>query len=121
MRHAGKWHALDQIINWVAWPLTLYWVCLAWIFFRSPNLQHANSALNGFLFFRSNGPGHLAWWYLLLPLVLGCLHHLNSQQTFSNWWRKGHDVMFALGYGCAAAVVLLFIPTKYTPFIYFQF
>jgi hypothetical protein len=29
--------------------------------------------------------------------------------------------LFAVGYGCVAAVVLLFIPPRYTPFIYFQF
>ncbi len=121
MRHAGRWPAIDQTINWIALPLTLYWVCLAWIFFRSPDLHHANSALNGFLFFRSSGTAHLAWSYLLLPVVLGCLHWLNSRQPFSNWWRKGPDGTFAFAYGCVAAVVLLFIPTEYAPFIYFQF
>jgi hypothetical protein len=58
---------------------------------------------------------------LLIVLVLGVVHWLNSHGTFANWWRRGPDPLFAAGYGCVVAAVLLFIPAKYTPFIYFQF
>ena len=46
---------------------------------------------------------------------------MNFRGIFAHWWRRGPDPVFAAAYGCAAAIVLLFIPPHYTPFIYFQF
>jgi len=54
-------------------------------------------------------------------LALGVVHWLNARGTFANWWRRGPDQAFAAAYGCTAAIVLLFVPPHYTPFIYFQF
>jgi hypothetical protein len=56
-----------------------------------------------------------------LVLVLTLIHWLNARGHFARWWRRGPDALFAAGYGCAVAGVLLFIPAGYTPFIYFQF
>jgi hypothetical protein len=44
-----------------------------------------------------------------------------SDGCFGRWWRRGPDSAFAAGYGCVVAAVLLFVPARYTPFIYFQF
>ena len=32
---------LAAIVDWLAWPLTIYWICVAWIFFRATDLNHA--------------------------------------------------------------------------------
>jgi alginate O-acetyltransferase complex protein AlgI len=56
-----------------------------------------------------------------IVLLLGIVHRLNSRGVFSTWWRKVSPEIFAAGYGCSVAVVLVFIPAKYVPFIYFQF
>jgi hypothetical protein len=58
---------------------------------------------------------------LWIVLALGVVHWMNSRGTFAHWWRRGPDPAFAVAYGCATGIVLLFIPPHYTPFIYFQF
>src|SRR5450755_4487831 len=110
-----------SIMRWFAWPLTIYWVCVAWIFFRAVDLQHAFPALRSFVLFRSPGTEDLGTWMLWVVVGLAVVHWLNSLGRFSEWWRPIPAPLFAAGYGCAAAVVLLFIPPRYTPFIYFQF
>jgi alginate O-acetyltransferase complex protein AlgI len=109
------------IMRWLAWPLTVYWVCVAWIFFRAVDLPHALPALRSFVFFQSAGTEDLGTWMLWLVAVFAIVHWLNSLGWFSEWWRRAPTPAFAAGYGCAAAVVLLFVPPHYTPFIYFQF
>jgi len=105
----------------LGWALTVYWFCLAVIFFRAVNLPDALLAARGFALFRSAGPQDLGAWMLWIVVALGIVHWLNFRGVFSNWWRRGSDPVFSVGYGCAAATVLLFIPPHYTPFIYFQF
>jgi hypothetical protein len=58
---------------------------------------------------------------LWVVAALAFVHWLNSRGIFSTWWRRLPAPVFAAGYGCAFAVVLLFIPPHYAPFIYFQF
>jgi alginate O-acetyltransferase complex protein AlgI len=110
-----------ETMRWLGWPLTMLWVCIAWIFFRSPDLRHASVALKEFLLFQSAGTNSLAPARLLLVLLLVLVHWMNSRGLFALWWRRLPAPAFAAGYGCTAAVVLLFIPPKYAPFIYFQF
>jgi alginate O-acetyltransferase complex protein AlgI len=112
---------LRSIMRWLAWPLTMYWFCFALIVFRSVDLSHAFLALRSFVLFRSSGTEDLGVGVLLIVVALTVVHWLNSLGTFSEWWRRGPAPLFAAGYGCTAAVVLLFIPPRYTPFIYFQF
>jgi alginate O-acetyltransferase complex protein AlgI len=107
--------------GWLAWLLTMYWVCLAWIFFRAVDLPHAAPALRSFLFLPSGGTQDLGAWMLWIVVALGFVHWLNYRGVFSNWWRRPPNPVFAAGYGCVFAVVLLFIPPHYAPFIYFQF
>jgi alginate O-acetyltransferase complex protein AlgI len=110
-----------SIMRWLAWPLTIFWVCVAWIFFRAVDLQHALPALQSFVLLRSPGTEDLGAWMLWIVVALALVHWLNSLGTFSEWWRHVPAPLFAAGYGCTAALVLLFIPPRYTPFIYFQF
>jgi alginate O-acetyltransferase complex protein AlgI len=108
-------------LRWLAWPLTIYWVCVAWIFFRAVDLKHAMPALRSFVLFQSAGTEDLGAWMLWVVVALAIVHWLNSIGWFSQWWRRLPASVFAAGYGCAFAVVLLFIPPRYAPFIYFQF
>jgi hypothetical protein len=77
--------------------------------------------LRSFVFFRSAGTEDLGAWMLWIVAALALVHWLNSIGCFSQWWRRLPAPAFAAGYGCAAAIVLLFIPPHYAPFIYFQF
>ena len=119
-RTEGKPFA-QSLMRWLAWPLTVYWVCVAWIFFRAVDLPHAVPALRSFLFLPSGGTEDLGAWMLWIVAALGLVHWLNFRGAFSEWWRRPPAPAFAAGCGCAFAVVLLFIPPHYAPFIYFQF
>jgi D-alanyl-lipoteichoic acid acyltransferase DltB (MBOAT superfamily) len=110
-----------SIAGWLAWLLTIYWVCLGWIFFRAVDLPHAAPALRSLVFLPSAGTQDLGAWMLWIAVALGFVHWLNFRGVFSQWWRRPPTSVFAAGYGCAFAVVLLFIPPHYAPFIYFQF
>jgi alginate O-acetyltransferase complex protein AlgI len=120
-RLTGNLPGARAVMRWLAWPLTLYWVCVAWIFFRSIDLQHVAPALRSFVLFESSGTETLQPRMFWIMLTLGLVHWLNSRGLFSQWWRRIPAPFFAAGYGCATAVVLLFIPPHYSPFIYFQF
>ncbi len=111
----------QSFVGWLAWLLTIYWVCLAWIFFRAVDLSHAAPALRSFLFLPGAGTRDLGAWMLWIVVALAFVHWLNSRGIFSAWWRRLPAPAFAAGYGFVSAVVLLFVPQHYAPFIYFQF
>jgi alginate O-acetyltransferase complex protein AlgI len=109
------------LMRWLAWPLTIYGVCVAWIFFRAADLHHALPALRSFMFLHDAGAQNLGTWMLWIVVLLAALHWMNFRGIFWGWWQRGPAPVFAAGYGCAVAVVLLFVPPHYKPFIYFQF
>ena len=101
--------------------LTFYFVCFCWIFFRAVDLPKALVIVRSFVFWQNNGPGALdpRLWWLLGGLAL--IHWLNYQRVFATWWRRLPRPAFAAAYGAGWAIVLLFTPAQYVPFIYFQF
>lgn len=101
--------------------LTFYFVCLCWIFFRAGDLHKSMKICAAFVKWKSWGHSALDPRLLMLFGALAFVHWLNFRRVFSTWWRRAPDVLFAAGYGAAVALILLFIPQKYTPFIYFQF
>jgi hypothetical protein len=96
-------------------------VCIAWIFFRAHDLSSAGIILKQFALFHGGGNEHFHRWLLLLVAALAFVHWLNSRRWFPEPWRRWPAPIFAAAYGCTFAVVLLFVPPHYTPFIYFQF
>lgn len=120
-KHWTRKVGVISIASWLGCILTFYWVVITMIFFRAGDLQHTGPPLRSMVLFSGSGPDELGAWKLGLFAVLACLHWLNARGTFANWWRRGPDPAFALAYGGAVAFVLVFVPTNYTPFIYFQF
>jgi alginate O-acetyltransferase complex protein AlgI len=114
-----KWAA--HAMRWLAWPITIYVVCVAWIFFRAHDLAGAGTILKQFALFHGGGDQHFHRWLLLVVAGLVLIHWLNSRRWFGESWRRWPAPVFAAAYGCTFAVVLLFVPPHYTPFIYFQF
>jgi alginate O-acetyltransferase complex protein AlgI len=112
---------LATIMAWIAWPLTAWWICFTWIFFRAADLEHAGIIAKSFVFWQSAGTRDLGVRMIWVVVLLGIVHRLNARGVFSTWWRRGSSEIFAAGYGGAVALVLVFIPARYTPFIYFQF
>jgi D-alanyl-lipoteichoic acid acyltransferase DltB (MBOAT superfamily) len=112
---------LQLIHRALAVALTFYFVCVCWIFFRSVELHKAEIIVRRFVFLRGHGRQtlDLRLWWLLGGLAF--VHWLNYKKVFATWWRRLPDPAFAAAYGAGWAVVLLFIPAHYVPFIYFQF
>jgi alginate O-acetyltransferase complex protein AlgI len=117
-----EWQRLGRALPLpVSWLLTIYWVCVAWIFFRAGTLERALVATKSFVFFQSPGTETIGTSMLLVVVALGLVHWMNFRGVFRDWWRRVPTPVFAAGFGCTAAIVLLFIPPHYAPFIYFQF
>ena len=112
---------VNRAMRWLGWPVTVYCVCVAWILFRAHDLTRAATMLHQFVLFRGGGSEHLHRWMLFIIVVLAFVHWLNYRRWFSEPWRSWPAPIFATAYGCTAALVLLFVPPRYTPFIYFQF
>jgi len=110
-----------QVYHVGAVLLTFYFVCFCWIFFRAIDLPKAMTIARSFVFLQNNGPGTLDMrlWWLLGGLAF--VHWLNYKRVFATWWRRVPTFAFAAGYGAGWAIVLLFTPAQYVPFIYFQF
>jgi len=131
----AKWKAARESVLWkiVATALTFYFVCVCWIFFRAADLTapmsgndferalHILRAFAGFAHHGRRPPDSLDPRLLLVFGGLALIHWLNYRRFFSTWWRRCPQLVFALGYGCLAEAIILFIPTKHVPFIYFQF
>ena len=112
---------VGSIMRWLGCPLMMYWFCFALLVFRSTDLAHAAIAAKQFVFFQSPGTKDIGVWMLWIVVALGFVHWMNYKGWFANVTRSWPTPVFAVAYGCAFAVVLLFVPTHYTPFIYFQF
>jgi alginate O-acetyltransferase complex protein AlgI len=123
-----------RVLALVAMPLTFYWICLTWIFFRAAPLVDAESkvvltgglevafqALRAFTVPGGHGEKTLGLEGHGALAVLGLLHWLNSRQCIAPLWRRLPDWACAILLGLATALALLFVPVKYKPFIYFQF
>ena len=123
-----------KVMAWLAVPLTFYWVCITWIFFRSSpvvnektkeleatGFEIARKILDSFVLFDSHGKRTFTIWCLVLVVVLALVHWLNSRQVFATWWRRVPDWAYAAILGAGFALALFFKPVVYRAFIYFQF
>jgi len=123
-----------RVMAVLAVPLTFYWICVTWIFFRAAptynekthvleatGLSNAWMALKNFTFTGSRGKNHFNAECLIILAGLAVLHWLNSRRILGTWWRRLPDWACAALLGVGVALALLFVPVKYKPFIYFQF
>jgi len=112
----------------LATAATLYWVCLAWIFFRAQDLETAWTATRSFLFLDGIGDlsltafdGRLAAGGIALVLAGLLGYHVAARMGAFRWWDRLPGWAFSGLYGAAVPVVLAFVPVAAAPFIYFQF
>lgn len=105
----------------LGFALTFWWVNLAWIFFRAPDLGQAVSISRSFVLFTDSGPRSLGPGLIWLLTVLGVLHLAGYFSLRSSWWRDLPGWVFAAGYGVLVALALALIHPSAQPFIYFQF
>jgi len=131
-----------RIVVVLAVPLTFYWICVTWIFFRAmpifkdvrgPDgkvIGHelvktgfgvAKIVTRSFILLKNNDRRSFGWEAFALFVGLALVHWLCSRRVFATWWRRIPDWAFSALLGIGVAVALFFMPTKYKPFIYFQF
>lgn len=100
---------------------TMYWVCLAWIFFRCTSVSDALVMAKAYVTFQS--PGEIALDAMLLlwliPLVVA--HAIAYRVNVAEKALGIPDWVFSAGLGVAIVAALLFVPQHTKPFIYFQF
>ena len=63
----------------IAWLVTFHFVCLTWIFFRSPSLDEAQAFLAGL--WSDNGAGVTLPWIVGPLLLAGAVTHLMPEAT----------------------------------------
>jgi alginate O-acetyltransferase complex protein AlgI len=107
---------------WLAWLVTFHVVCLAWVFFRSPNLSTAFDMLGQI---GAAGPSPL----VTVPMVFLTLAAIAVQALPSGWWRRAESWLVArpvAAQGVAFGALLVVADAAVgqqgvAPFIYFQF
>ncbi len=101
--------------------LTFYWVCIAWVFFRSPDLATSLVILKSFILFKTNGTEQVGINMLWLFPCLLAAHWIVYKRYLIERLRWMADWAFAAWYSLATSLVVASIPTGYRAFIYFQF
>src|SRR5215203_375211 len=107
---------------WLAWLITFHVVCLACIFFRSPDLGTAFDMIGGLT---AGGPSPL----VTLPMVFLTLAAIAIQGVPSNFWERTEAWLVArpvAAQGIAVGVLLVAMDAAVgqegvAPFIYYQF
>jgi D-alanyl-lipoteichoic acid acyltransferase DltB (MBOAT superfamily) len=107
---------------WAAWLVTFHVVCVAWVFFRAPDLGTAFDVLGGL---GLSGPSPL----VTLPAVFLVIAAVAIQALPPGWWRDAEAWLVARpvalqGVGVGAVLVIADAAVGQqgvAPFIYFQF
>jgi len=108
--------------DWLKTLLTFGLVCLAWVFFRAPDIPTALSYLEGIASFRSGAPP-TSWMLLVVPALV-VVFAFDIQQRNAN----DHDVILTwkpvyqgIAYAAFTLGLIVFSGGPTVPFIYFQF
>jgi D-alanyl-lipoteichoic acid acyltransferase DltB (MBOAT superfamily) len=107
---------------WAGWLITFHVVCIAWVFFRAPDLATAFDVLGGL---GLSGPSPL----VTLPLVLLVVAAVAVQALPEGWWRQAEAWLVArpvAAQGAAFGALIVVADAAVgqqgvAPFIYFQF
>jgi len=109
------WH------NLLGWFVTINFVCLCWILFRSPDFGTAALMIKRYFWLDRGGAQTIPYWLALLGPVL-----LLGQLAMRRGRVEERAVELSLrwygfAYGAVWAFAIAMLPLGYRPFIYFQF
>jgi alginate O-acetyltransferase complex protein AlgI len=105
----------------LGWFITLNFVCLGWILFRSPNFATAMLMTKRYLFLDRGGSDTIPLWLAAIGPVLLLCQLMMRRMNFGERVCSLSLPRFAFLYGGAWALSLSLLPLGYRPFIYFQF
>ena len=121
-RERGFGSRLPALVGRLGGPLlTMWWVSLAWIFFRAEGLGDALRIVRAFVWFDAPGARELSPVLFLVFAGLAVVHGLNRLQRPAGWVQGLSPWAFWPAYGATLAVALAFVRPVVEPFIYFQF
>ena len=100
---------------------TLYWVFLAWIFFRAETLPAAWQIATVWVTLQSPGTADMAFAAWPFLFAFAGIHFLGHRYKLLDRTERAPAEVFAMSYGLIAAFAVAFLPTGYRPFVYFQF
>ncbi len=102
---------------------TFYFVAACWILFRADSLAVARDVFRQFLFVGPAGTKHISpiWLLTMLALPAERLYSARYLTPVAPIRRRLPDWAFAMLYGAAVAIALLFVQRSTRSFIYFQF
>lgn len=103
------------------WFLTINFVCISWIFFRSESFATALTVLSHYLLLSPGGGLQIPTWLIVFPSILLLLELIGRKRTWFESFASLTPTRFSLAYGSAWAIAIAFLPLGYRPFIYFQF
>ena len=114
--HGGS----PQVPRWLGVLVTQAVVAFGWIFFRAPDWDTAWMTVRA-MAGEAAGDGFFdsRWW--LLIVAFGLLHALASRLEGRIRWTEVPRPVFAVAYGVAVALAILFVQIDIQPFLYFQF
>jgi alginate O-acetyltransferase complex protein AlgI len=106
-----------------AWFITFHFVCVTWVFFRSPTLEATQA------YFATLAWGDTGWGTTMTPLVAAMLAVGAATQIVPNRWCEDFETYYdrtSLAFKVALPFLLIFLiaiaaPGGVPPFIYFQF
>lgn len=105
----------------LGWFLTINFVCICWILFRSATFSTATLMIKRYLLLDAGGTQTLPLWLAGLGPVLLLGQWLMRRLRFEAHICSLKLTNFALAYGGTWALALSMLPLGYRPFIYFQF
>lgn len=103
------------------WFLTLNFVCICWILFRSSTFSTAYLLIQRYLLLDIGGSMMLPLWLLWLPPILLFVQWLVLKNNLIDQLSKFSARYYCLIYGAVLAIVVALLPFGHRPFIYFQF
>jgi D-alanyl-lipoteichoic acid acyltransferase DltB (MBOAT superfamily) len=104
------------------WFLTFNFVCLAWIFFRSPDLEHALGYISDMI--TGTGQKSELTSLILVLMTLGFLTQFTPssiQQKLGSVYERASIGVKILVPALTIWLITVFAPSGIPPFIYFQF
>jgi len=105
----------------MGWFITLNFVCMGWILFRSPSFATAMLMTKRYLLLDRGGSDTIPLWLAAIGPVLLLCQLMMRRMSFGERVCSLSLPRFALLYGGAWALALSLLPLGYRPFIYFQF
>ncbi|HEV1999554.1 MAG TPA: MBOAT family O-acyltransferase, partial [Xanthobacteraceae bacterium] len=107
---------------WLAWLVTLHFVCLTWVFFRSPTLGDSMDYFR--TLFLGGGSGTLLTPLVAAMFFFGALSQVIPPQWWSRaerWYDEASLIVKIALPALAILAVAMAAPSGVAPFIYFQF